>query len=130
MIATGNIKPFAVPSKASRQPVAACELRFFVEFQSKSPAQDSFGQPLDDWAPVFTARAKIEPLTGRELFAAQQVNAETTTRITIRYRTGVDASMRIQYAGVNYNIQSIIDLDMRRALLIMLCDSGLIAGDG
>ena len=127
---TGNLKPFAAPSKASAKSVAACELRFNVTFQSKSQAQDTFGQPLDDWADVFSARAKIEPLNGRELFAAQQVNAETTTRITIRYRAGVNASMRIQYAGVNYNIQSIIDLDMRHAWLIMLCDSGLIAGDG
>jgi SPP1 family predicted phage head-tail adaptor len=127
---TGNLKPFAAPSKASAKSVAACELRFNVTFQSKSQAQDTFGQPLDDWTDVFTTRAKIEPLTGRELFAAQQVNAETTTRITIRYRAGVDASMRIQYAGVNYNILNVRDLGMRHAWIEMMCSSGLIAGDG
>ena len=73
-------------------------------------------------------RAYVEPLSGRELFAAQQVNAETTTRITIRYVSGITAAMRIVHEDVVYNIQSIIDPEMRHAWLIMMCSSGVNLG--
>jgi SPP1 family predicted phage head-tail adaptor len=90
--------------------------------------QDSFGQPNETWNDEITARAYIEPLSGRELFAAQQVNAETTTRITIRYRTGLNQAMRIVFGDIVYNIHSMLDLEMRHAWLEIMAGSGLNNG--
>ena len=106
----------------------ACKLKHTVTIQSKSLSQDTFGQPLETWTTEASVRAFVEPLTGQELFRAQQVNAATTTRITIRYRAGMDASMRIVFESVNYNIQNIIDPEMNHAWLVMMCGSGLNNG--
>jgi SPP1 family predicted phage head-tail adaptor len=108
----------------------ACKPRapHLATIQQKSSDQDSTGQPIETWVDVGTWWVTIEPLRGRELFAAQQVNAETTTRITGHYRSDVTADMRIQYLGVNYNIQSIIDTDLRHAELIIIASSGLNDG--
>lgn len=42
----------------------------------------------DEWG-------SIEDVSGREFFAAQQVAAEITTRIVIRWRADVDATVRV-----------------------------------
>lgn len=38
----------------------------------------------------------VKPLVGREFFAAQQVQAEVTTEILIRYRPGINSTLRIR----------------------------------
>lgn len=106
----------------------SCKLRHTVYIQNLQDSQDSFGQPVPSWPPYKTVRAYVEPLNGRELFAAQQVNAETTTRITIRYTPGINATMRIVHESIIYNIHSIIDPEMRHVWLIMMCGSGVNLG--
>lgn len=81
---------------------------------------DEVGQPLDEWIPVAETWASIEPLRGRELFAAQQVNAEVTARITIRYRTGIDRTMKAIYNDAEFEFLYIINVDYEnRELQIM-----------
>lgn len=70
--------------------------------------RDQYGQPTDDYEPVDTIWASVEPLRGREFFDAQQTNAEVTTRIRCRYRADLAAPeashWRIEYAGRVYEI--------------------------
>lgn len=109
----------------------SCQLKHIIEIQTPptdAQQQDSYGQPITTWPLYRRARAFIEPLNGRELFAAQQVNAETTTRMTIRYFAGLDPRMRIVHEGVIYNIHSIIDPEMRHAWLVIMCGSGVNLG--
>jgi SPP1 family predicted phage head-tail adaptor len=47
------------------------------------------------WVDLATVWASISPLIGRELLAAQAVQAETSHRVTIRFRSGVSAKCRI-----------------------------------
>lgn len=104
----------------------AGQLRHRVVIESRTGTQDSVGQPIDDWSVFAELWAAVEPLTGRELFSAQQVNAETTTRVRMRYREGLDTSMRIVHHGINYNILNIIDPEMRHIELQLLCSIGLV----
>jgi len=48
------------------------------------------GQVTKSWADFLTRSASVEPLQGRELFAAQQIKSETTVKIKMRYDTGLD----------------------------------------
>lgn len=102
--------------------------RHQVTIQEKSEIQDSTGQPIETWGTVGQWWTTVEPLRGQELFRAQQVNAETTTRITGNYRSDLTADMRITYRGVNYNIQSIIDPELRHATLEIYAKSGVNDG--
>lgn len=70
----------------------------------------------------------IEPLRGRELFAAQEHFAEVTTRIRIRYRDDVTAEMRVVHGGVDYAIGAVIDPELRHRELELMCASGVTDG--
>lgn len=72
---------------------------------------DEAGQPIDYHIPIATVWASIEPLNGRELFAAQQANAEVTTRIRIRYRKGIDRTMIARYDGTEFEFLYTIHKD-------------------
>lgn len=84
---------------------------------------DEAGQPIDDWQPVVTVWAAIEPLRGRELESARQVVAEVTTRIRIRYRDDVDRTMRVKYSssGTEFDILYIIHPEFAKKELQLLC---------
>lgn len=68
--------------------------RFEVELQRRVDNQDAGG--LDHTYETFGEDyAGIRDLSGRELFAAQQVQADVTTEIRMRWRPDVDATTRI-----------------------------------
>lgn len=91
-----------------------------------SPAVDSFGQPNTSWEELDTVWAAVEPLTGREFWAQQQVQSEITSRIRIRYRSDVLVGMKIEYNSRTYVIKYMIDnLEAHRELSLM-CSEGVI----
>ena len=111
--------------------IQAGKLRHRVTIQSLSagsPQQTGSGMPDESWATVATVSASIEPLSGRELFAAQEHHAETTTRIRIRYRSEVTAKMRVSHGGTTYNILSVIDPEKRHKEIQLMCADGVNNG--
>ncbi|MFS0820761.1 phage head closure protein [Bacillus sp. 1P02SD] len=75
---------------------------------------DEAGQPLDDFIPVAKVWASIEPLRGRELFAAQQENVEVTTRIRIRYRKGIDRTMIARFEDSEFEFLYVIHVNFEK----------------
>jgi SPP1 family predicted phage head-tail adaptor len=90
----------------------AGELKRHVTIEKLDGTRDGFGQEIPSWV-SFAAGiwCKIEPLTGREIFNAQQVQAEVTHRITMRYLSGVVAKMRINWNGRIFDIHSVRNLN-------------------
>ena len=82
---------------------------------------DEAGQPLDEWIPVAETWAAIIPLSGRELATAQQVDAEVTTRIEIRYRTGIDRTMKAVYGSQEFEFLYVIHKDYAKKELHVTC---------
>ncbi|MBM4299281.1 MAG: head-tail adaptor protein, partial [Deltaproteobacteria bacterium] len=68
---------------------AAGRLDKRVTLQSAVLVRDGHGQPIETWSNVATVWAAIEPIRGREFFAAKQFSAEVTHKLVIRYRSGV-----------------------------------------
>lgn len=58
------------------------------------------------WTDYVSAWAAIEPLRGNEFFAAQQVQSEATSKITLRYVAGITPDMRIVHGSRIYEITS------------------------
>jgi SPP1 family predicted phage head-tail adaptor len=113
--------------------VRAGELRHRVTFQARSTITDTFGAQSTVWADVATVWADIATLSGRELFAAQSVNAEITHAVTIRYQPQFSgpkavAAMRISYCGRLFNIHASLDKDERRKELTLSVSEGLNNG--
>lgn len=71
-------------------------LRHVVKIQRPVVTQDDAGQQSTTFEDLYVGvRAQIVPLSGREFVAASQVFAEMTTRMTIRWLPGIDASCRV-----------------------------------
>jgi SPP1 family predicted phage head-tail adaptor len=92
---------------------------------------DAYGGPVETWTDITgmsSVPASVEPLSGRELANAQTVNAETTTKITMRYMAGIIAANRITFEGKFYNLQSVIDRELKHRELIIMASEGLNEG--
>ena len=98
--------------------IASGELRHRIAIQRKVVTRDQFGSELTNWVDVFPQMvwARVQPLQGRELFAAQQVFPEANTQITVRGMVGkdVDVTMRVFFRNRQFDIVDVSDIDERR----------------
>lgn len=89
--------------------VAAGELRHKVELQDLVVTQDpNTGEMVNTWTTIAEPWAKIAPLSAREFLAASAEQSEVRAKITVRYRHGVNATMRVYYRGLYYNILGVL----------------------
>ena len=92
-----------------------------VSIDRLQQGQDEIGQPFTTWTPLFTAWAAVEPLAGREWFAAGGGQSEVTTRIRLRYRPGLTSADRVIHEGREYGIVSVIDYKSGNRDLVLMC---------
>ena len=109
--------------------LAAGRLRHRIDIQRQVNIQDSNGDLVIDWEDVATdVPAAIEPLSVREFIAAQSMQSEVSARVTIRYRSGLDASMRILHGTRIYNPHGwLADPDSGLEYLTAPCSEGVPA---
>jgi len=96
-------------------------LRHKVKVQSAASSTSAFGSDpsSETYTTVVTTRARISPLNGSELFRGQQLFADVTTEIGLRYETAL-ASLSPKYrivdansTGTVYDIGAVINPDER-----------------
>ena len=101
------------------------KMRHRITFQAFGGKQDSTGDPLqeddDNWADVATVWASIDPISGREFYAAEQSQSEVSHKVRCRYRSGLTTAMRIKYGQRKFDIISIIDWEERHESLLIMC---------
>lgn len=102
-------------------------LRHRIDLQRNTVAQDPVtGEMVSGWATVATVWAAIAPLSGREFMAAGAEQSEVQGRITIRFRTDVDASMRAVHDGKYYNVLAVLpDQESGREHLTLMVSEGV-----
>lgn len=88
--------------------VASGTLRHRVLIQQQVTTRDSDGVSQTAWVDVATVWASVDPLSAREFIQSGQTQAAITARITIRYRAGLQASMRMLHRGLVYNIAGLL----------------------
>jgi len=88
--------------------LASGRLRHKVELQELLQFQDSNGDVTTEWQTIARPWAAIEPLSARDLIAAQAVQSEVRGKITIRRRENINASMRFLHRGMAYQIFGIM----------------------
>jgi SPP1 family predicted phage head-tail adaptor len=89
--------------------IPAGALRHRVRIDQLEVELDSDGERTETWADAFgmLLPAEISPLSGRELVAAAAVQSKVAVRVRIRYRPGVNASMRVVHRDVAYGIEAV-----------------------
>ncbi|MDE1466087.1 phage head closure protein [Spartinivicinus poritis] len=70
----------------------AGRLKHRITIEKPELSKDEFGQPTKNWVVVCTTKAAIDPISGKEFFAAQQINNAINYKITIRYRPGINTN--------------------------------------
>lgn len=105
----------------------AGRLRHRVTIQVPQHTQDpQTGEMVTTWASFAeNIAAAIEPVSVREFVAAQAVQSRIEVRIVIRYRSGLNAAMRLVGSdGTIYNPQGFLpDADSGREYLTIPCST-------
>lgn len=99
-----------------------------ITIQRRVSGKDARGQESTSWenlATLPTVWARVEPLRGREFFAAGQMQSEVTVRFSIRFRTDVEPTMRVLWKSQPYEIISVIDTKAEGVQLELMCMSGV-----
>lgn len=106
-------------------------LRHRIQIQERVTSQDpATGEQVLSWSTRWDkVPAAINPLSVREFIAAQKEGSEVSAKIVIRYRSGVNASMRILHGGRVYNIAgSLADADSGLEYLTLPVTEGVNEG--
>jgi SPP1 family predicted phage head-tail adaptor len=99
----------------------AGRLRHRVTIQEKNASRNTYGEEVPAWSEIATVWAGVEPLRGREYLEMRQVQAEVTTRIRMRYLSGIAPEMRVVWGNHTYDILTVIHINTRGAEMQLLC---------
>lgn len=103
-------------------------LRHRITLQNRLATNDGFGQETQRWLDVLSCRASVEPAPRQEQVSGEAQISARTHIVTIRYRPGITARMRIIYGSRILEVGSVIDLDERHFWLQLDCTEGMTAG--
>jgi len=99
----------------------AGRLRQRVTIQEKVVTRNAYGEEVITWADVATVWGSVEPLRGDEFLEFARAGAEVSTRIVLRYRSGIVPEMRVSYDGHTYDVLSVINVEERDKELQLMC---------
>jgi len=99
------------------------KLRHRVAIQAKAEPVpvDATGQSQPSWSTLTTVWASIEPAGGKEFYAGQQVNAEVSHKVTIRYYADLTTAHRLLFGSRIFDINYIRNVDERKVYQELLC---------
>lgn len=111
--------------------IKAGRLRHRITIQEQQQTQDPVtGGIIVTWVDVATVWGRLEPLSVREFIQSQATQSEITARITIRYRPGLNASMRFVHRGSVYNPAGILpDAESGIEHITIPCSQGVNDGE-
>lgn len=79
-----------------------------VTIQAPGTTTDELGQPIPGWTDVALVWASIRHLSGVEAIKADAVTSTVRASIRIRWRTGLNAGMRVVHGAQVYNIEAVL----------------------
>lgn len=114
----------------------AGKLRHRITIQKPFETQNfNTGAVSIEWVDFATVWSAIEPISAREFIASESEVSKVTARITIRYRAGIDAKMRVKHLKSGeydyYNIEGVLsDKQSGIEYLTLPCSEGVRYEEG
>ncbi len=99
-----------------------------ISIEQQGHTDDGLGGRTVAWTALGSAWAQVTPLQGRESEARGGVVATQTYRVTVRNRSDVDESMRVQWRGRTMNIRRIEWPGPRDLYLNIIVEQGVPDG--
>lgn len=106
----------------------AGKLNRLVQIQRHVTGKDAAGQPATGWVAVASVWADIRHVSGREYVRSDADVSRAVVSIRIRYRSDMDAGMRVVHEGRVYSIEAVMPDAAGRAFVDLVCSVG--ANDG
>lgn len=117
----------------------AGRFRHRVDIEYPIESQDGTGQPVKSWLPfALGVPAEIAAVSAREFIAGGSEQAKIVARIRIRFRPGIDATMRCKHKVAEdssgpvydiYNIEGALpDPDSGRCFILLPVSKGTNEG--
>ena len=98
------------------------DFRHRIAIHANTEGRDATGGMTESWATAETVGGSITPMTGRELFEAQQVKAQVTHKVIMWKNTTVTPSHKLLLEdGRILHIASVVDVGQRGVLSQLLC---------
>jgi len=94
-----------------------------ITVQAVQRVPDGGGGYDETWAELVTCWAKVEPLAGLERLTAAQQESTTDYRVTIRWREGLTAEMRVLWRGYTLDVNAIADAGPQAGFVVLDCRS-------
>lgn len=102
----------------------AGKLRHRVVVQRYAGQTDDYGdmgrQEDKNWRTVCILWAAVDPISGKEFYAAEQAQSEVTHKVRTRYRGGIRPGMRLLLGQRRLYIRSVIDWEERHESLLLM----------
>jgi SPP1 family predicted phage head-tail adaptor len=96
-------------------------LRKRLELQSPNKTQNAYGEEVSPFMTYATVWGSIEPLQGKEMERARQINALISHKVRIRYRSGVSPRFRIKYGERIFDVNAVLNPEERNIELLLYC---------
>lgn len=104
------------------KPVPLSLMRERIEIQSRTLSADSFGGQTATWSTAATVWGKVEPLSGREMWQAQQVRPDVSHKVTIRHYSGLTPKHRLLVDSARvFSIEAVLDIEDRHRQMVLMC---------
>lgn len=97
-----------------------------IAIQAPPVGQDANGERLTEWTTIAEVWAEVSDMSGRQYMAAAAGQNAVITKITIRYRPGIVAAMRVVHGADIYDIEAVLGQDRR--WLELMCVRGVSNG--
>ena len=88
--------------------ISAADLNQRVNIEQRTSQQDELGQPLESWTLVAAVWASVKHQSGLSAIKGDADVSTVKASIRIRYRTGIDAGMRVISGSETYDIRAIL----------------------
>lgn len=101
--------------------INAGKYRNIITIQQQATTKDSYGAETQEWTDFLKCRALITPISGKDYFAADVIQSETSHRLSMRYYPGITADMRVNYNDRIFIIQAVINFQEFNKELQLYC---------
>ena len=96
-------------------------LKHRVTIESRTQTQSSTGMATDTWSTFAKVFAEIKTVSGNESINADQVQAEQTHIVKIRFCPNITTSMRVNYESRYFDINVIDNVMEHDRTLLLWC---------
>lgn len=93
-----------------------------VTIERPSTVKDAIGQPVEGWDLVGECWANVRYLNGVETIKAGAEMSIAKASIRVRYRTDLDASMRVRYGATTFKVNAVLPDEVGRWHVDLVCE--------